>query len=229
MKTNRFSQKIQLFIFGLSIGVLIACLFFIFKLDSFFSKVSLFDKERKATVTEELVTSDVKKEKNKKEQVIEKNKSSDLSKQDTGTTKEIGATVSNGYTLSEADNENINVLKEELIGVKNINVRDIAAGSGYKSISDSVLSQLSGISPAKKTDLFMVEFWKTPLNSKGYKMTRNRVLIYGIKENADLMMVKLEDDYYLKNNSEVYRLNYSTEFKPMEKVNESSILQKLNL
>jgi hypothetical protein len=91
------------------------------------------------------------------------------------------------------------------------------------------LSQMSGISPAKKTDFFMVEFWKTPLNSKGYKMTRNRVLIYGIKENADLMMVKLDDDFYLKNNSEVYHLNYSTGFKPMEKVNESSLLQKLNL
>jgi hypothetical protein len=229
MKSNRFSQKIQLFIFGLSVGLLIACLFFIFKLDDFFGKMSLFDKERKATVTEELVTPDQKRESNKKEPVVEKEKSSEEIKQDTATIKEIGATVSNGYKLSEADDENINVLKEELVGVKNINVRDIAAGSGYKSISDSVLSQMSGVTPAKKTDLFMIEFWKTPLNSKGYKMTRNRVLIYGIKENADLVMVKLDDDYYLKNNSEVYHLNYSTEFKPMEKVNESSLLQKLNL
>src|SRR5215216_2691048 len=52
---NRFSKKIQLFVFGLSVGLLVGCLFFIFKLDDFFSKASLFEKENKASVTEELV------------------------------------------------------------------------------------------------------------------------------------------------------------------------------
>jgi hypothetical protein len=179
------------------------------------------------------VQTDENKNKEKKDRDTKDQKAKDKentdTKSDSDSKKEIGASANNGYTLSEADDEHINVLKEELVGVKNINVRDIAAGSGYKSVSDSVLSAMSGISTAKKTDFFMVEFWKTPLNSKGYKMTRNRVLIYGMKENADLVMVKLEDDYYLKNNSEVYRLNYSTDFKPMEKVNESTLLQKLNL
>ncbi|MDP2385519.1 MAG: hypothetical protein Q8M29_04050 [Bacteroidota bacterium] len=223
---NRFGKKIQLFVFGLSIGLLVGCLFFIFKFDDFFSKATLFEKENKASVTEELVLNENKDKTDRKNQVSSKKSTAT---DNTEPTNEVGASSKTTYTYTESADENINVLKEELIGVKNINVKDIEAGSDYKSISDSVLTVMSGISQNKKNDFFMVEFWKTPLNSKGYKMTRNRVLIYGLKENADLSMVKLEDEYYLKNNSEVYKLNYSTDFKPMEKVYEASVLQKLKL
>ncbi len=225
---NRFSKKIQLFVFGLSVGLLVGCLFFIFKLDDFFSKASLFEKENKASVTEELVLNENNKTNSKNHSSISIERPSDPVANDTNA-KEIGASADKSYTFTQEDEENINVLKEELIGVKNINVKDIEGGSDYKSISDSVLTVMSGISANKKSDFFMVEFWKTPLNSKGYKMTRNRVLIYGLKENADLSMVKLDDEYYLKNNSEIYKLNYSTDFKPMEKVYESAVLQKLKL
>jgi hypothetical protein len=227
---NRFGKKIQLFIFGLSVGLLVGCLFFVFKLDDFFSKMSLFEKSNKASVTEELVSNESKedeqKQKSKSVNITQKD-----SKQETTTVDTNNSTVSttNSYTPIEQEDESINVLKEELIGVKNVNVKDAVGGSNYKSISDSVLTVMSGISPTKKSDFFMVEFWKSPLNSKGYKMTRNRLLIYGLKENADLTMVKLEDEYYLKNNSEVYKINYSTDFKPMEKVYESAVLQKLKL
>lgn len=226
---SRFSQKFQLFIFGLSVGLLIGCLFFIFKLDDFFGKVSLFEKEPKARITEELVTTDAEKKTEKKEKDKTKLNSESKHTDKSALQNEVGASTSGGLSISSNEDENINVLKEELIGVKNINVRDLGASSDYKSISDSVLSSLSGISPAKKTDFFMIEFWKTPLNSKGYKMTRNRVLIYGLKEKEDLTMVKMGDNYYLKNNSEVYRLSYSPDFKPMEKISETEILQKLNL
>ena len=57
---GRFSQKVQVFIFGISLGLLIGCLFFIFKLDDFFSKASLFEKENKAKVHEELVQENLK-------------------------------------------------------------------------------------------------------------------------------------------------------------------------
>lgn len=222
---GRFSQKVQIFIFGISIGLLIGCLFFIFKLDDFFSKVSLFEKGPKTTIHEEAV-------KEKEEASVKTN-----TKKSKETTKPLSVTVDtnlstpnsnevSNYTI--ANEENINVLKEELVGVKNIYLKDFDASVDNKGISDSVLTAMSGISSSKKNDFYMIEFWKTPLNSKGYKMTRNRVLVYGLKEKEDIALVKLNDNYYLKNNSEVYKLNYSPDFKPMEKINETSILQKLN-
>lgn len=225
---GRFSQKVQVFIFGISLGLLIGCLFFIFKLDDFFTKVSLFEKDPKAKVHEEVIkdeekTSDKKNNNDSKE----KKKTKTIS---TSSDSNIASTYSNTNesSVSISDEDNINVLKEELVGVKNIYLKDFDANSGYKSVSDSTLTAMSGITNNKKNEFYMVEFWKTPLNSKGYKMTRNRVLIYGLKEKEDLTLVKLNDNYYLKNNSEVFKLNYSPEFKPMERVSENAILQKLN-
>jgi hypothetical protein len=223
---GRFSQKVQIFIFGISLGLLIGCLFFIFKLDDFFSKASLFEKENKAKVHEELVqesstgksVSEDKKQK-KKTKIISTNTDSNLISSYSNT---------NNNEVAVSDDENINVLKEELIGVKNLYLKDYDANSGFKSISDSALTAMSGITSNKKNDFYMIEFWKTPLNSKGYKMTRNRVLIYGLKEKEDLTLIKLNENYYLKNNSEVFKLSYSPDFKPMDRVNETAILQKFN-
>lgn len=223
---GRFSQKVQVFIFGISLGLLIGCLFFIFKLDDFFSKASLFEKENKAKVHEELVQTNEsekavseKKKENKKNKTISSNSDSNLISSYSNT---------NNNEVTASDEENINVLKEELVGVKNLYLKDYDANSGFKSISDSALTAMSGITANKKNEFFMIEFWKTPLNSKGYKMTRNRVLIYGLKEKEDLTLIKLNENYYLKNNSEVFKLNYSPDFKPMDRVNETSILQKFN-
>lgn len=223
---GRFSQKVQVFIFGISLGLLIGCLFFIFKLDDFFSKASLFEKENKAKVHEEIVqlnesekSVSEKKKPTKKVKVVSINSDSNIIS---------NYSNNNNNEVSISNDENINVLKEELVGVKNLYLKDFDANSGFKNISDSALTAMSGITSNKKNEFYMVEFWKTPLNSKGYKMTRNRVLIYGIKEKEDLTLIKLNENYYLKNNSEVFKLNYSPDFKPMERVNESSILQKLN-
>jgi hypothetical protein len=121
--------------------------------------------------------------------------------------------------------EKISVLKEELVGVKNIKVR--GAEPEKKNKIDSLASVVSGIYESGFSEFLVVEFWKTPLNSKGYKMSRNKIVLYGLPEqNVDV--VKLNDSYYLKNNNLVYKLSYSNEFRKMERVNETSILDRMN-
>jgi hypothetical protein len=227
---GKLSQKVQIFIFGASIGLIVASLFFIFKLDNLFSKVSIFESGTNATVHEEEVSNKkadtnsviISKDKmlteaNKKNNSLVRSDSSYIS------SRSNFANENDAYT---SDDENINVLKEELLSVKNITLKDFDGNQFSKT--DSVLYSESGIQPNSKTDLYLIEFWKTPLNSKGYKMTRNRILIYGIKENQDLCVAKIKDNFYLKNNTEVYQLNYSSDFKPMIKVNEESIIKKFN-
>ncbi len=224
----RFGQKLQIFIFGLTVGLLIGGLIFIFKLDDYFAKFSFSDSKNKGIVVEEVVgaeTQQANSEENNK-QVKKVNKAKAAT-----TTDSSNASPATNDILSAAptdSEENINVLKEELVGVKNIVVKDLDNSRPYKNSSDSLLSVMSGINEPKKNDFFMIEFWKTPLNSKGYKMSRNRVLIYGLPEKADVSMVKMDDNYYLKNNSAIYKLNYSTEFKPMERITEGPILDKFN-
>lgn len=223
----RFGQKLQIFIFGLTVGLLVGCLFFIFKLDDYFSKFSFSGNKNTTKIIEQVVSeSDANKTPVKEDKVFKKPAPKNRPSGDSSIKENSGALTFENSSLQLENPETINVLKEELVGVKNIYLKDFDSNRNYKSSSDSLLSTVSGISEPKKTDFFMVEFWKTPLNSKGYKMTRNRVLVYGLTDKPDIALVKVSDNYYLKNNSMVYKLNYSTEFKPMERVTENAILEK---
>ncbi len=125
------------------------------------------------------------------------------------------------------NSDNYQVLKEELISVKNIYVKTITPIEKTHS-TDSLAASLAGVTNPSSEEFFMIEFWKTPLNSKGYKMTRSRLLIYGFPEKTDLALIKKNDNYYLRNNKMVYRLNYSSEFKPLERSPESDVAGMFN-
>lgn len=116
--------------------------------------------------------------------------------------------------------EKYEVLKEELISVKNLYVKTLVPNP-KTSEADSLAASLAEVKTPEADDFFMIEFWKTPLNSKGYKMTRSRLLIYGYLEKPDLALVKKDDLYYLRNNNMVYKLSYSAEFKPLERSTDS--------
>ncbi|HTA61952.1 MAG TPA: hypothetical protein VK835_05830 [Bacteroidia bacterium] len=173
---------------------------------------------------------------NVSEQVVSPNKTDDENKSQenkgnkSNTKKENGSTNKNEALLSFNDvtdsayinSDNYQVLKEELLSVKNIYVKTITPIEKTSS-ADSLAASLAGVTTPAAEEFFMIEFWKTPLNSKGYKMTRSRLLIYGYPEKADLALVKSSDGYYLRNNNLVYKLNYSSEFKPMERTADKGI------
>jgi len=222
-----FKEKLQIFIFGLSVGLLAGCLFFIFRLDSYVRKFDMSLLTQKQNVSEQLVNP------TKTEDAIkmQKEKSGDKTnskKEDVSNTKNQSLISFNDINDSSYINSNnYQVLKEELISVKNIYVKTITPVE-KTSTTDSLAASLAGVNTPSAEEFFMIEFWKTPLNSKGYKMTRSRLLIYGFPEKTDLALIKKNDYYYLRNNNLVYKLNYSSEFKPMERSSNSDVSVMFN-
>ena len=208
----RFKYKIPPFVFGVSIGLLAGVAFFIFKIDDYLKK---FNKPNidNIKIVEQSVSTD--KPENKEEPKTDKKKS-------------INTKNSPNINYSEVDallkEEDVNVAQEELLSVKNIKVINLDAGSKR----DTLTGQLAGVTNSDYPNLFFVEFWKTPLNSKGYRMTRNRVILYGLSDFSSITIYKVDDSYYLKNDDVVYKISSGTEFKPMELVNDSQLLAKIN-
>ena len=209
----RFKYKIPPFVFGVSIGLLVGIAFFIFKIDDYvkrFNKPTIDD----IKITEQTIINtvgDSKKEPNT------------TNKKNTINTKN---SPNINYTEIDAllKEEAINVAQEELLSVKNIKVINL----DNESKKDTLTGQLAGVTNAEFPNLFFVEFWKTPLNSKGYRMTRNRVILYGLSDFSSITIYKVDDSYYLKNDDVVYKISSGTEFKPMELVNDSDLLAKIN-
>ena len=209
----RFKYKIPPFVFGVSIGLLVGIAFFIFKIDDYvkrFNKPTIDD----IKITEQTIINTVG---------DSKKEPSTTNKKNTINTKN---SPNINYTEIDAllKEEAINVAQEELLSVKNIKVINL----DNESKKDTLTGQLAGVTNAEFPNLFFVEFWKTPLNSKGYRMTRNRVILYGLSDFSSITIYKVDDSYYLKNDDVVYKISSGTEFKPMELVNDSDLLAKIN-
>lgn len=207
----RFKRKIPAFIFGVTIGLLVGIGFFIFKLDDYFRRMRSGNTE-KIKIIEKTVQKqqpEVKVEKREVRPSINTNQSPEVN-------------------YDEVDNmlqedEGITVAKEELITVKNIKVIDLD-----NAMKDTLTGQLAGVTSNDFPDMFFVEFWKTPLNSKGYRMTRNRVILYGQEDFSNLTIYKVDENFYLKNEEQVYKLSAGTDFKPMERVSDTNLLARIN-
>lgn len=212
------------FIFGVSVGLLAGCLFFLFKIDTYIRHFNLSLLNQKQNISEQVVSP-------KKEESDTKTKDNSSYKSKADTKKENKASYNNQSLISLNDitdsnyvsSDNYHVLKEELISVKNLYVKTITPEE-KTTPADSLAASLAGVNNPPKEEFFMIEFWKTPLNSKGYKMTRSRLLIYGYPEKGDLALIKRDDNYYLRNNKTIYRLNYSSEFKPLERNADNDIV-----
>ena len=210
----RFRRKIPSFVFGVSIGLLAGVAFFIFKIDDYlknFNKPSIDN----IKIVEQSVSEDHSKE-HKKESKAEKKPT-------------INTQNSPNINYSEVDallreEETITVAQEELLSVKNIKVIDLDGNIKR----DTLTGQLAGVTSNDYPNMFFVEFWKTPLNSKGYRMTRNRVILYGLSDFSSITIYKVDDNFYLKDDDVVYKISSGTEFKPMELVNDSELLAKIN-
>jgi hypothetical protein len=214
----KFKYKIPPFVFGVSVGLLAGVAFFMFKIDDYLKKIN------KPSIDNIKIV----------EQTVKEDSDTDKkSKKENGDDKEkhkpsINTKNSPNINYSEVDEllkeEAIKVAQEELLSVKNIKVINL----DMRSKKDTLTGQLAGVTSSDYPNMFFVEFWKTPLNSKGYRMTRNRVILYGLSDFSSITIYKVDDNYYLKNDDLVYKISAGTEFKPMEPVNDSELLARIN-
>lgn len=81
---------------------------------------------------------------------------------------------------------------------------------------DSISSSLADIR-ISNSQKYYIQFWKTPLNSIGYKYANYKVLLYGIEPDTNLILEKKSESLILHANGEVWLLSPSYEFTSMVK------------
>ena len=238
--TMSASNKSLLFLLGLVLGLLAGASFFIFKMDDLMKKVNLFSSSRDTVVIQQALIE----EKNNKKGIQKYIGSKDSSRKNMTSSEMLAQKYSREVPIkkimAEADsllkdtatqphntNDFFVVRKDELIGSKNYQVT-ILQEDGAVSSSDSLLEKISGIKNQKRSaSAIKIEFWRSPINYKGYKMTKNKVVLFGVNQEDDIRLYQMEENIYLKQNSNCFRLLFSDEFKQFEKVSDPSILSKL--
>lgn len=209
----RLKRKIPIFIFGVSIGLVIGVAFFAFKITDVFNKLKDAAKEQITVIEQPVKTVELHEE--------EKKKDHERFKINLGKSTKIN--YSEVDSLIKMDSE-LNIAKDELLSVKNIKV--IRIGDNFSS-RDTVAAKLARVEEST-SDLYFVEFWKTPLNSKGYRFSKNKIMLYGFLDYSNVLLYELDNSYYLKASDQVYKLYYGGDFRQLERVIDSDLLAKIN-
>ena len=127
---------------------------------------------------------------------------------------------------SNTENEEVVVKKDELRYKKTLAVREINTKNNEEKIKhDSLLQEAIGVKNENIFNSFDIEFWSSPLNYKGYRMTKNKIIIYGsIAGENEIQILRYEKNIFLRFPLGIYKLEYSNEFKQLEKITDEAIL-----
>lgn len=209
----RFTRKIPTFVFGLSIGLIVGVGFFVFKINDIFNNMKDAAKSQ-ITVVEQPV-------KNADKESEEKRKDKERFKINLSKTAKVNYSEVDSLIRESSE---INIATDELLSVKNVKIIRI---SPNVSSGDSLAAAVAGVKE-NSSDLYFIEFWKTPLNSKGYRFSKNKIMLYGFMDYNNVSLYELDNSYYIKSSDQVYKLFYGADFRSLERVVDTGLLAKIN-
>ncbi|HTA27265.1 MAG TPA: hypothetical protein VK809_05720 [Bacteroidia bacterium] len=130
-----------------------------------------------------------------------------------------------------AQDSDVVVMTNQLVSVLSVPLKknDTDRVTKKNHETDSTLESMSDINDSKQFQNYRVEFWKSPLNYKGYKMSRGKIVLYGINPTTSVNLTMQNDNYYLLVNQNAYKVEYTDDYKPFDKVTDKAILKKVGL
>ena len=75
----------------------------------------------------------------------------------------------------------------------------------------------------KNSNYVLVEFWVSPVNYMGYKMSRNKIILFGLEEPDAVKLFRANDILYLKYGIEYFRLVQTFDFLSYQRLKEAEV------
>jgi hypothetical protein len=232
---SNFRKKAQLFVLGLLLGIVIAGTFFILRLDNYFKELSVYKNFANSFLHKQSIDSEKADTANKTASTKIKNKRQDAQfpAKNSAVKKDIPTVDSLRYADSIVQSggfsDNIVIRKDELLSIRTIELKNLDAPESMSRV-DSLLEKVSEIKNDhnnNRIQSMQIEFWRSPLNYKGYKLSKYNVILYGITDTENLKIYTLNGILYMKNASTVYKLDYNSDFKPFERITDEMITSSL--
>lgn len=218
-----FRDKLQVFVLGFLLGIVLGGGFFLLKLDSYVKELSFYksltEKDEKDENDLKDLQDELDKPKTKKPKKVDSRNSSSNDQitmnPDSGSVDTLPLAMNN-----EAGGDEIIIRKDELLGQKVLAV----SNPDHPEENDSVTGKPAADNPRS---YITVEFWKSPLNYRGYKFSRNKLVVFGLETNDIESVFKTDNSIYLKTAIGLFRIEPSTDFRQMERVTDESLISKM--
>lgn len=126
------------------------------------------------------------------------------------------------------EEEQIVVRKDELMESRSVEVIELTLDPNTKSRSDSLLEQASGIRSEKRTNgskiMMTVEFWRSPVNYRGYKLGKNILVLYGLDNSVPISLFKYNGSVFIRHDQSVYKVDAYNDYRAFEKISDPNLL-----
>jgi hypothetical protein len=113
--------------------------------------------------------------------------------------------------------ENMIIRRDELIETKTIDASRIQTKESSRQKNDSLIRQFSE-NPPQEEQRYKVEYWKSPVNFKGYRLIRNSLVLFGLSPEVPLTLQQTNDYLLLRYGKQTYKLQPTESFEPLPKV-----------
>lgn len=128
-------------------------------------------------------------------------------------------TVQETKSNSKAESNEV-VIADKLIAASRIQVIDVLSESAKKDSSHATAK--------KMTSVYAIEYWQSPLNYRGYKTQKNKIILYGLNKDESLKLLRFKDKLYLKFQNQYSAIENFSDYHSFEKVFDQQILAQLN-
>jgi hypothetical protein len=88
--------------------------------------------------------------------------------------------------------------------------------------ADTAMAELLGIEDVQSKSMF-VEFWESPLNFEGYKLSKKKLVVYGLSPQFDYKVYKEGTNYYLSYQNVYYKMKETQDFLPFTEVAKTEV------
>lgn len=183
-------------------------------------------------IRDTIVVKEPHKHQTKKHKIITDTLHTDSTVTDTTTIITLDTTVAE-YILKDKDStqqfdtvnidkteESLNIKSDRKISTKVLEIQYLS--SQKTSTSDSLINQMINVKSIVNKRM-IVEFWESPLNYTGYKMSKAKLIVFGLNPHFNYQLYAKNDTYFLNFEQVYYQIEETLEFKKFISVNKSII------
>ncbi len=125
----------------------------------------------------------------------------------------IADTIKIDLAIQDTDyyDDNIVVMRDKLVNLKS------ALISGLSDITDEYDSLLFSEEDLadENSKIYRIEIWRSPVNYQGYKLAKNKVILYGINQYDSLVFWSSNDSIFLDHLEDTYLLEVNEDFRQL--------------
>lgn len=100
----------------------------------------------------------------------------------------------------------------------------------YSDQRDSVLSEIEKrltITPERIPATVVVEKWISPVNFRGYKFNQRKLLLFGVREEQNVVIFYYVNQYYFALGERFYELDETLAFEPFQNLADTALVRHL--